>query len=144
MGGIETLSRILTSMLSLITRLRKAAIHIFVSEERKLYHNYSMSPIPQKLIANCSIRGLMVPRAGDRSFVTGSIHGGSRSHLTYRVAHPEFGKGRAQQVKGGTAANEFLRFSHKNTHFSTLFYQKRACSECSHYKQCKNVFAAYV
>ena len=27
--------------------------------------------------------GLAVPRAGDRSYVTGSIHGWSRSHLTY-------------------------------------------------------------
>ena len=95
MGGrFETLGRILTSMLSLMTRLRKAEIHTFVSEERKLYHNDSMSPIPQKLIANYSIRGLAVPRAGDRSLVTDSIHGGSRSHFTYTVAHPGFGNGR--------------------------------------------------
>ena len=90
-GGVETLNRILTSMLSLMTRLRKA-IHSFVSEERKLYHDFSMSPIPQKLITNDSIRGLAVPRAGDRPFVTSSIHGGTRSHLTYTVAHPGFGK----------------------------------------------------
>ena len=38
---------------------------------------------PQKLIANYSIRGLAVARAGDRSYVTGLIHGWSRSHLTY-------------------------------------------------------------
>ena len=42
---------ILTSMLSLMTWLPKA-IHTFVGKERKLYHNYSMSLIPQKLIAN--------------------------------------------------------------------------------------------
>ena len=89
MGAVETLGRILTSILSLMTRLRKV-IHTFVSEERKLYHNYSVSPIPQKLIANYSIRGLAVPRADDKSFVTGSIHGGIRSHLTYTVAHPGF------------------------------------------------------
>ena len=62
-------------------------------QERKLYHNYSMSPIPQKLIANYSTRGLAVPRVGDTSFVTGSIHGRCRSRLTYTVAHPGFGKG---------------------------------------------------
>ena len=33
-GEVETLSRILTSMLSLTTQLRKAEIHTFVSEER--------------------------------------------------------------------------------------------------------------
>ena len=44
-GGFKTLGRILTSMLSLVTQLRKA-IHTYVSEERKLYHNYGMSPIP--------------------------------------------------------------------------------------------------
>ena len=82
-------------MMPLMTRLRQA-IHTFVSKERKLYHNYSMSPMPQKLIANYSIRGLAVPRAGDRSFLTGSIHGGSRSHLIYTEAHPGFGKGGAQ------------------------------------------------
>ena len=73
-GGFETLSRILTSMLSLITRLRKVEIHTFVSEERKLYHNYSrpycMSPTPQKLIASYSMRDLAVPHARDRCFVT--------------------------------------------------------------------------
>ena len=42
-----------------------------------------MQPIPQRLIANYSIRGLAVPRAGDKSYVTGSIHGWSQSHLTY-------------------------------------------------------------
>ena len=83
-----------------MTRLRKA-IHIFVSEERKLYHNYNTSPIPQKLIANYSIRGLAVPRAGDRSFVTDSIHGGSQSHLTYTVAHAGFGKGWGTTVDVG-------------------------------------------
>ena len=31
----------------------------------------------------CQRHGLAVPRAGDRSYVTGSIHGWSRSHLTY-------------------------------------------------------------
>ena len=55
-AGFETLGRILTSMLSFVTRLRKAEIHTFVSEERKLYDNYSMSPMPQKLIASYSIR----------------------------------------------------------------------------------------
>ena len=69
--GGETLGRILTLMLSLMTRLSKAEIHTFVSKERKLYHYYNMSPIPRKLIANYSIRGLAVPRAGTRSFVTG-------------------------------------------------------------------------
>ena len=99
MGGLKHLARISTSMLSLMTRLRKA-IHTFVSEKRKLKHNYStgISPIPQKLIANYSVglRGLAVPRAGNRSFVTGLIHGESRSHLIYIVAHSEFGK------EGGT------------------------------------------
>ena len=75
-SGVETLCQILTPMLSLMTRLGKA-IYTFVSEERKLYHNYNMSPIPPKLIAKYSIRRQAVPRAGDRSFVTGSIHGGS-------------------------------------------------------------------
>ena len=107
-----------------MTRLRKA-IHTFVNEKRKLYHNYSISPIPQKLIASYGIRGLAVPRAGDTSFVTVSIHGGSQSHLTYTVAHPGFGK---------EPPTNFCGFHIKNTHFSTLFYRKRACSECSHYK----------
>ena len=75
--GVDTLSRILTSMLSLMTRLRKADIHTVVSEERKLYHNSSMSPIPQKLSANYTV-----------------VHVASRSYLTYTVAHPGFGKGR--------------------------------------------------
>ena len=34
-------------------------------------------------VASCQRHGLAVPRAGDRSCVTGSIHGWSRSHLTY-------------------------------------------------------------
>ena len=91
--GVEILRRILTSMLSLMTRLCKV-IHTFVSEERKLYHNYSISFIylPQKLIARYSILVLTVPRAGDRSFVTGSIHGGSRSRLRDTASHPGFGK----------------------------------------------------
>ena len=89
-GVGESLNRILTLMLSLMTRLRKT-IHTFVSEERKRYHNYSASPVPQTLVANY---GLAVSaRAGDRSFVTGSIHGKTRSHFTYTVAHPGFGKG---------------------------------------------------
>ena len=141
-----SLNRILTSMLSLMTRLRKT-IYSFVSEERKLYHSYSTSPITQKLIANYSIRGLAVPRAVDRSLVTGSIHGGSRLHLTYTVAHSGFGNG------GGTTGDvarspqpptTFCGFLIKNTHFSTLFYRKRACNECSHYIQGKNIFAASV
>ena len=113
-GGFETLNRILSSVSSLMRWLRKA-IHIFVSKERKLYHNYSMSPIPQTLIANYSIRDLAVPRAGDRSLVTGSIHGESRLHLTYTVAHPGFSKGggRAQPA----ADDEFLRFSHEKQLF---------------------------
>ena len=42
-------------------------------------------------------------------------------------------------------ANKFLQFSHKkNTYFSTLFNRKRVCSECSLYRQCKSIFAAYV
>ena len=66
-GGVETLSRILTSMLSLMTRLRKADIHTFVCEERKLYHNYSMSPIPvvgkHRAAARCrSARGSVLGR----------------------------------------------------------------------------------
>ena len=31
----------------------------------------------------CQRHGLAVPRAGDRSYVTGSVRGWSRSHLTY-------------------------------------------------------------
>ena len=31
----------------------------------------------------CQRHGLAVPGAGDRSYVTGSIRGWSRSHLTY-------------------------------------------------------------
>ena len=31
----------------------------------------------------CQRHGLAVPRAGDRSYVTGLIRGWSRSHLTY-------------------------------------------------------------
>ena len=107
-----------------------------------------MSPIPQKLIAKYSIRGQEVPRAGDRSFLTGSIQGGSRPHFTYTAAHPGFAKkGSTTEDLGAypSAADEFSRFSHKKTlilaHF---FYGKRACSECSHYKQCKIIFAAYV
>ena len=116
-----------------MTRLRKAIL-TFVSEERKLHHNYSMSPIPQKLIASYSIRGLAVPRAGDRSFVTGSIHGESRSHLIYAMAHPGFGKGRhnrrrlrehSRQHDESTAANNFFCGFHiKNTYFSTHFIAK--------------------
>ena len=41
----ETLSRILTSILSLMTRLRMAEIHSFVSEERKLHYHYTKSPM---------------------------------------------------------------------------------------------------
>ena len=79
-GGFETLSRNLTSMLSLSMRLSKVEIHTFESEERKLYYNYSiivrclyhknssltMQSITPKLIANyVSIRGLAVLHAGD-------------------------------------------------------------------------------
>ena len=78
--GVKTLIRILTSMLSLMTPLRKT-IHTFVSEERKLKNSYSVSPILQKLIANYNMRDLAAPRDGDRFFVTGSIHDGNRSHL---------------------------------------------------------------
>ena len=44
------------------------------------------------------------------------------------------------------AANKFLRFSHKNTHFSTLFYRKgHAVSAVTiEYRQCKNILEAYV
>ena len=100
-GGRGGLSRILTSMLSLNY---DAVIHIFASKERKLYHNYSTSPISlyhKNSSQTISIRGLAVPRAGDRSFVTSSIHGGNRSHLTYTVAHPGFGKGEAHRGSGG-------------------------------------------
>ena len=45
--GGKTFSRILTLMLSLMTRLRKTEIHTFVSEERKLNYNYSISPYTQ-------------------------------------------------------------------------------------------------
>ena len=31
----------------------------------------------------CQRHGLVIPHAGSRSYVTGSIHGWSRSHLTY-------------------------------------------------------------
>ena len=42
------------------------------------------------------------------------------------MAHPEFGKRGGDTTGGLVAANELLRFSHKkNTHFNTLFYQKR-------------------
>ena len=34
-------------------------------------------------VYDCQRHGLAVPRAGDRFFVTGSIRGWSRSHLTY-------------------------------------------------------------
>ena len=81
--GVETLSRILTSMLSLMMRLRKA-IHTFVSEERKTYYNYSICRLyhqnPSVTIGLASIRGPAILRAGDTSFMMGSIHGGSRSH----------------------------------------------------------------
>ena len=43
-----------------------------------------------------------------------------------------------------SVANKFLRFHIKNSHFSKLICRKRACSECSHYGQCKNVIEAYV
>ena len=58
------------------------------------------------------MRDLAVPRAGDRSFVTGSIHGGSQSHSTYRVAHSGFGKGGSRRMLRGSGGY-FLRFSHK-------------------------------
>ena len=105
-----------------MTRLRKAT-YTFVSEEPKLYHCHSysdMSPIPPKFIANYSIRGPAVPRACDTSFVMVLIYSGSRSHLTYTVAHPGFGKeGATTRDLGATppAAYEFLRFSHKKHSF---------------------------
>ena len=37
----------------------------------------------QRHFIYCQRHGLAVPRAGDRSYVTGSIRGWSRSHLTY-------------------------------------------------------------
>ena len=125
----ETLGRILTLMLSLLTRLRKAEIHTLVSEERKLYHNPSMSPIPQKLIANYSIPGQPIafdiysgaPRIWQR--------GGAQSRMWERSPQPP--------------PTNFCGFDIKNTHFSTPLYRKRACSECSHHKQCKNIIAAY-
>ena len=47
------------------------------------------------------------------------------------VAHLEFGKGGGGTTEGETpslrrlrAANKFLRFSHKNIHFNTFFYQE--------------------
>ena len=37
---------------------------------------------------------------------------------------------------------KFLRSPNKNTHFTTFFHRKRACSECNHYNgHCKNIFA---
>ena len=45
-------------------------------------------------------------RAGDRFIVTGSIHGGSRSHLTFTVAHRDFGK-----RGGGATADVFAVFT---------------------------------
>ena len=35
------------------------------------------------MMTNCQRHSLAVPRAGERSYVTGSIRGWSRSHLTY-------------------------------------------------------------
>ena len=83
-----------------MTRLRKAKIHTFVSEERKLYHNPSMSPIPQKLTANYSIRGQ--PIAFD-------IYSGA-PRIWQRGVH--------NRGCGSVArADEFLRFSHKEHPF---------------------------
>ena len=42
------------------------------------------------------------------------------------------------------AANEFLRFSHKKNSFWHTFLSEKGMQWCSHYKQCKNIFAAYV
>ena len=55
-------------MLSLTTRLRKTEINSFVSEERKLYHNPRMSPMPVFLKvgkAKKSTRGQKA-KGGDR------------------------------------------------------------------------------
>ena len=95
-----------------MTRLLKAEIHTFVSEERKLYHNPSMSPIPQKLTANYSIRGQSI------------------AFDIYSGAPRIWQKGVHNRGSGSVARQ--------------LPEAKRACSECSHYKQCKNIIAAYV
>ena len=85
-----------------------------------------MSPTPQKLIANYSLRGLAVPRAGDRSFVTGSIHSGSRSHLTYTVANPGFGEG-ASEILGYAPSRQqiFAVFTQKTLILAHFFIKKR-------------------
>ena len=129
-GGVDTLGRILFSVLLLMTRLRKAEIHTFVSEERKLYHN-SMSSIPQKLIASYSIRGPAVLRARDRSFEMGSIHGGSRSHLTFRgvLRNLKRGKGRGRNFLFPFP----LKISVKTKKEKKVFTSRCPVSTCFHH-----------
>ena len=54
-----------------------------------------------------------------------------------------FGKGgghhRGPGGRSSPRPTNFYDFHIKNTHFSTLFYRKRACSEWSHYGHCKNI-----
>ena len=83
-----------------------------------------MSPIPQKLIANYSIRGQAVPRAGDRSVVTGSSHGEIRSHSTYTVVHLGFSKGGVQPGIWGHSPQPQTNFFgfHKKTFILAHFF----------------------
>ena len=110
MGG-GGLSRILTSMLSLMTRLRKAENYTSVSEERKQYHNPSMSPIPQKLIADY-IRGHPIAFDID-SGAPRLWHRGLHSWGSESVA-PIL---RRLRGSGGVAANALLRFSQRKHSF---------------------------
>ena len=74
----------------------------------------------------------------------------NKGHHQWRTQ--EFGKEGEETTSGGLGVKSpasgdqgkrtyFYDFHIKNTHFSTLFYRKRACSECSHYGHCKNISA---
>ena len=55
---------------------------VYLNLTRKIGHLRTCGPRLQNFFI-CQRHGLAVPRAGDRSYVTGSIRGWSRSHLTY-------------------------------------------------------------
>ena len=94
-------------ILEYINRLSKLVCFISVPSTQEKY---------AKII--CSISGAF------KIWQSGSITGG------LGVRPPDARRRRPRECGGvAPAANKFLVFKKKNTHFSTLFYRKRACSD---------------
>ena len=144
-------------MLSLMTRLHKA-IYTFVSGERKLYRNlvyrlYLGLPYFHYAKGSRFFEGHLVRRCP--IFSPKSSENQEKKikkwlPRPWTVVRPAFGKGGAQPGVWGPSSQppmNFYGFHIKKHSLEPTFYRKRACSECSdcsHYGQCKNIFAACV